>query len=134
NWDTWGQETYELGTTDLAFSPNIIANSEFVFTPVKGFSLAFVSSYVGKQFIDNTSSDDRKLNAYFINDLILNYYINASLFKELGINLIFSNIFNKKYETNAWIYRYILEGEERYMDGYFPMAGFNFQAGVSVKF
>src|SRR5680860_511526 len=25
NWNTWGQESYEPGTTDLAFSPNIIA-------------------------------------------------------------------------------------------------------------
>ena len=52
NWDTWGQESFYLGTTDIAFSPNVIANSQFVYTPAEGFSLSLVSQYVGKQFID----------------------------------------------------------------------------------
>ncbi len=134
NWDTWTQESIVLGTTDLSFSPGIITTNRFTFEPTPGLDITIASKYVGKQYIDNTSSDERKLNAYFINDLILNYHLNTSLLKELGINLIVSNIFNEKYETNAWIYRYIMEGKERYMDGYFPMAGFNFQAGVFVKF
>jgi iron complex outermembrane recepter protein len=48
NWDTWGQETFELGTTDIAFSPGIIANSQLLFQPVPKLNLAFISSYVGK--------------------------------------------------------------------------------------
>ena len=73
NWDTWGQETYELGTTDLAFSPNIIASSRFTFSPVSKLEFNFISSYVGKQFIDNTSNDDRVLNAWFVNNLNAEY-------------------------------------------------------------
>ncbi len=134
NWDTWGQETYELGTTDLAFSPNIVANSQFVFTPAKNLNIAFVSSFVGKQFIDNTSSEDRTLNAYFINNIKADYKFNTNLFEEITLHLMVNNLFNEKYESNAWVYSYIYGGERYKMDGYFPQAGTHFMFGVDFKF
>jgi iron complex outermembrane receptor protein len=64
----------------------------------------------------------------------LNYEIPK--LKKLRINLFFSinNLFNKKYESNAWVWRALVEGKEEYEDGYFPQAGINFLGGVSVKF
>jgi iron complex outermembrane recepter protein len=64
----------------------------------------------------------------------LNYTINSPWFGEVGINLLVGNIFNAKFETNAWIYRYIEQGEEQYMDGFFPQAGRHFFTGFSIKF
>jgi iron complex outermembrane receptor protein len=134
NWDTWGQETYELGTTDLAFSPNIIANSRFTFSPVSKLEFNFISSYVGKQFIDNTSNDDRVLNAWFVNNLSAGYSVNTKLFEQITLRLMVNNLFNEKYESNAWVYSYIYEGERYKMDGYFPQAGTHFMFGVDFKF
>ena len=45
-----------------------------------------------------------------------------------------NNIFNQEYETNAWVYQYTFENEHRVMDGYFPQAGINFLAGLTLKF
>jgi iron complex outermembrane receptor protein len=45
-----------------------------------------------------------------------------------------NNIFNQKYESNAWVYRYTYENVMQKLDGYFPQAGINFMAGISVKF
>jgi iron complex outermembrane receptor protein len=45
-----------------------------------------------------------------------------------------NNIFNEKYETNAWVYRYYYEDKEYMMDGYFPQAGINFLAGINLRF
>jgi iron complex outermembrane recepter protein len=134
NWDTWGQETYELGTTDLAFSPNVIANSRFTFSPVSKLEFSFISSYVGKQFIDNTSNDDRVLNAWFVNNLSAGYSVNTRLFEQITLRLMVNNLFNEKYESNAWVYSYIYEGERYKMDGYFPQAGTHFMFGVDFKF
>lgn len=134
NWDTKGQEAFELGTTDLAFSPNIIANSQFVFTPTKGFNLSFVSSYVGKQFIDNTSNKDIILQAYFVNNFKADYKITTNLFEEITLHLMINNLFNEEYESNAWVYSYIYGGERYKMDGYFPQAGTHFMFGVDFKF
>ncbi len=134
NWDTWGQETFELGTTDLAFSPNFIGNSQFVFSPVNNLGVSFISTFVGKQFIDNTSVNSRKLDSYFVNNLNADYTFNTKLFEEITLRLMVNNLFNEKYESNAWVYSYIYEGERYKMDGYFPQAGTNFMFGIDFRF
>jgi len=134
NWDTWGQEEYNLGTTDLAFSPNVIFNSEFVYSPAERLSLSFISTYVGQQYIDNTSNDDRTLDAYFVNNLKVDYAFTTTLFEEIKLHFMVYNLFNHTYESNAWVYSYITEGERNKMDGYFPQAGTHFMFGIDFKF
>ncbi len=134
NWDTWEQEAFNHGTTDIAFSPNVISNSRLLFEPLKNLNLALVTSYVGKQFIDNTSSDDRQLDAYLVNSLKADYMIRTGLFSNITFHLMVNNLFNESYENNAWVYSYIL-GDGRYkMDGYFPQAGRHFMMGIDFKF
>jgi len=89
---------------------------------------------VGKQYIDNTSNEDRKLDPYFVNGIIFNYLIKTSFVEEIGIDLIVNNIFNTKYESNAWVYKYIYEEQPLEMSGYFPQAGINFMLGLHLKF
>ena len=133
NWDTWGQDVSNLGETDLAFSPNIIANSLITYS-IKNFSVKFISNYVGEQYIDNTSSKERKLDAYFFNNIKIDYGFKTKLIKNINLSLMVNNIFDEEYETNAWVYQYTFEGEQRVMDGYFPQAGINFLAGLTLKF
>ena len=72
NWDDYEKQlTNDLGTTDIAFSPSIIAGSILSWEPFKSFGISLYSKYVGKQFIDNTSSDERKLDPYFVNDRLI---------------------------------------------------------------
>ena len=66
NWDTWGQEAYDLGETDLAFAPSVIVNSQISYKPVNDLSISLLSNYVSDQYIDNTSNADRKLDAWFV--------------------------------------------------------------------
>lgn len=134
NWDTWGQDAFDLGTIDLAFSPNFIANSQFIYSPGENFSLAFISQYVSDQYIDNTSSDNRKLDAYFINHLKADYSFKTNLFDEITLHFMANNLFNVEYETNAWVYPYLLGGELYKMDGYYPQAGAHFMFGVDFTF
>ncbi len=134
NWDTWGQESYKLGTTDLAFSPDFTGNSRFTYSPVNDFDISFVSSYVGKQYIDNTSNENRILDAWFVNNLTADYSFNTTLFEKITLRLMVNNLINEKYESNAWVYSYIYEGARNKMDGYFPQAGTNFMFGVDFKF
>jgi len=134
NWDTWGQESNNIGETDLAFSPNIIANTKIAYEPIKNFKAEFITKYVGKQYIDNTSNNDRSIDPYLVNDLKLSYTLKTNFIKEIGFNVLINNIFNHEYESNAWVYRYILGGEEYLMDGYFPQAGINILGGITLKF
>ncbi|MBN1985468.1 MAG: TonB-dependent receptor [Prolixibacteraceae bacterium] len=134
DWDNGGQQAFDLGTTDLAFSPNISANSQLIFTPAKNFNISFVSSYVGKQYIDNTSSNERALDAYFVNNLKMDLAFKARLFDEIVLHFMVNNLLNEEYESNAWVYSYIFGGERFAMDGYFPQAGTHFMAGIDFKF
>ncbi len=134
NWDTGGQESFELGTTDIAFSPNSVANSQISFEPVSNLNLSFISSYVGKQFIDNTSSEKRSLDAWLVNNLKVDFSFPGKIFDEIKLHLMVNNLFNEKYESNAWVYSYILGGERYEMDGYFPQAGTHFMLRADFNF
>lgn len=134
DWDNGGQQEFQLETTDLAFSPNLTGNSQIVFTPVKNLDFSLLSTYVSKQFIDNTSSNDRVLDAYFVNNLNVDYRFETGLFNEIVIHCMVNNLFNEMYESNAWVYSYILGGERFEMDGYFPQAGTHFMIGIDFKF
>ncbi|MFV0268418.1 MAG: TonB-dependent receptor [Draconibacterium sp.] len=134
DWDNKRLQAIHLGKTDLSFSPNVTGNSQFVFTPVQNLSLAFVSTYVGKQYIDNTASDNRALEAYFVNHIKADYSFTTRLFDEIKLHLMVNNVFNTMYESNAWVYSYIVGGERYKQDGYFPQAGTHFMFGVDFKF
>ena len=134
DWDTWTQRSQYLGTTNLSFSPEIIANNQFTLDVYKGFSIGLQSKYVSKQFIDNTSNDERTLDAYLINNVRFNYILKTNFIKNIDLFFTINNILNTQYETNAWVYRYYSANKHEVMDGYFPQAGRNIMAGLNLKF
>lgn len=128
-----GVVTNTYDDTYIAYSPDIIGASEFTYTPIKGLDLSLFSKYVGEQYLDNTSSETRKLDSYFVNDIIVNYTIKTKFIKEIGINLMVNNIFNVEYESNGYAFGYIY-GEEFRETYYYPQAGINFIAGLKLRF
>ncbi len=134
NWDEWpNQVENNLGTTDISFSPPVVMNNILNFEPVENLKLKLFSKYVGKQYIDNTSSQERKLDPYFVNDVLVSYSISTKFIKEITFTLKVNNVLDEEYETNAWVYRYYSEGEEGVYDGYFPQAGINYLAGMTIR-
>ncbi len=121
--------------TDIAFSPNVIAGSQLTFNPIKNAELTLLTKYVGDQFLDNTSNNDRKIDAYFVNDLRLGYSIKSSYFKELRVSLLINNLFDELYASNGYSFGYFggqdFEVRENY---YYPQATRNFLATLSLRF
>jgi len=134
DWNYIGLKETKMGTTDLAFSPEMIANSQLSWMAAKGLNVSLQTYSVSKQYIDNTSSNDRKLNGYLLNNLKMTYHVPQKLAKEMNLHLMVNNLTDTKYENNAWVYSYMLGGERFAMDGYFPQAGINFLAGLDIKF
>jgi len=144
NWNTWSKDTLQLGTTDLVFSPAIIGGSQLTFTVFQSKAnkkgkenslfISLISKYVGKQFIDNTSSDKRSIAPYFVNDIRLNFNMQNVGFKNLEIIALVRNVFDVNYVSSAWVYKYNLEGSTKVLDGLFPQAGINFMLGVNFGF
>ncbi len=139
--DTWSETPLEVhhGKTDIAFSPNIVANSIFGFN-YKGFDAAFNSVYVGRQYLDNTASKDRSIDPYFVSNLQIGYTFKPRFVRVIALGFRINNIFNEAYETNGWVYTAVPEDSDytlnnRYKeDGYFTQAGTNLMGSLTVKF
>lgn len=134
DWDSGIQRMNHLGQTDISFSPNIVASNEFVFTPLTNFNIALSTQFVSRQFIDNSSNKNYSLKPYCVSNLNLSYCLHTKAVSDIEFFFRINNLFNAKYESNAWIYRYYLDGRECYQDGYFPQATINFMGGVRLKF
>ena len=133
DWDTGGQQENYLGTTNITLSPDVMANSVFDFK-TGAFSAGFNSQYVGRQYLDNTSTKARSLDAYFINSLRIGYVFLPRFMKEIALDLTINNIFNEEYETSGWVYSYYSGGQRAVEDGIFTQAGTNTMVRLTFKF
>lgn len=143
NWDTWGKDTLNYGTTDISFSPAFIAGSDFTFTLMnKTFkedkssllSISLLSKYVGKQYLDNTSSDSKSIAAYFLNDIRLNYSLTHIGVRNISLIALVRNVFDVDYVSNGWVYSYQSGDQLNKLDGLFPQAGVNYMIGINIGF
>ena len=135
DWDHWGEQiSHNLGNTDIAFSPAFTAGSNLEWNPVKKIGLSFQSVFVSRQYLDNTSNNDRSLNPYFVSNLRIETDISQRFAKKWSCFASLNNIFNEKYESNGWVYSYYSEGSRQKEDGYFPQAGISYLLGMSIEF
>lgn len=134
NFDTGKQDARQYGRTDISFSPNQIFGSQLTYTLAKGFDLSLLSKYVGKQYLDNTSNETRKLNPYVVNDIRLAYIWKPKFADEIGLTLLLNNVLNELYESNGYTYAYVSEGKVLADNAYFPQAGRNVLVGLRVRF
>lgn len=134
DWNWIESRDNALGQTDIAYSPNIIANSILTFT-YRTFEAALQSSYVSRQYIDNTSSKERSIDPYFVNNLRLGYSFRVPHVKSVNLGILVNNLFNVDYETNGYVwYSYYLDGKRMNEKRYFPQAGTNVLANVTIRF
>lgn len=134
DYDNGVQQTVIHNNTDIAYSPSIIAGSSLTFEPIKNLKFTFLSKYVGEQFLDNTSTDTRKLDAFFVNDFRINYSFKTKYIRTVGITLAVNNLFNHQYESNGYTWGYIAGGQRIVENFYYPQAGTNYLLGLTFKF
>ncbi len=115
------------GTTDIAYSPSVIAGNIIVFKASKNLNISLLQKYVGEQFMNNIELPAAKLANYFVNDLNVSYEIKPkSVFKSILVTGLVNNILNKQYVSNGYMYDVY--------PYYYPQAGINFLFGMSLNF
>jgi len=134
DYDNGGQKTFQYHNTDISFSPNVVAGCTINFIPLKNAEIGFLSKYVGREFLDNTSKISRSLNPFYIQDARLSYTLNNKIPREINFIFQVNNIFNKKYEPNGYTFSYFYSGNLTTENYFFPMAGTNFMAAINIKF
>ena len=130
----------DLGNTNIAYSPSIVAGNRFSYLPIKGLQLSLLSKFVGEQYMGNIDSRNSILDSYFVNDFNASFewQINKGI-KSVVFSVLVNNIFDLEYESNGYFYTYddtwsgptpvTIEGT-----GYYPQAGINFLLGATLKF
>ncbi|HEY0740085.1 MAG TPA: TonB-dependent receptor [Chryseosolibacter sp.] len=125
------ENTYE--NTDISFSPSVIAGSALSYSPFRNFEASLLSKFVGKQYMDNTSNENRQIDSYFINDLRFAYAWRPAFVREINFSLLVNNILDEVYESNGYTWGY-LAGPTAYRENYyFPQAGTNWMGMISIK-
>ena len=130
-----------LGDTNIAYSPNFIAGSNFVYQPFTKLKMALLSKFVGEQYMGNIDNSNSKLDSYFVNDFNVSFEITPNkIVESIRFDLLVNNIFNVEYISNGYYYTYdddwSVPGDIITLDGagYYPQAGINFLLGATVRF
>ena len=136
DYDEGGLQTVQHEDTDLALSPNFIAGGSFTYQPNQTFSASLISKYVGDQYLDNTSTESRSIDAYWIQNLNLSASLGQFVpqLKTVDVHLLVNNLLDEEYEANGYTFGYIAGGETIYENYYYPQAGRNFLAGLTIRF
>lgn len=129
----YSQVTIEHKNTDIAFSPNVIGALLFVYEPIKNLDITLTNKYVGKQFLDNTSNDTRKIDAYTFSNIGVNYSFVKFGMNEIKLGLLVNNIFDSKYVNNGYTWGYAVSGVRQDENFYYPQAGRNFLVRLSLN-
>lgn len=138
---SWNGELIDLGNTDIAFSPNLIAANAFIFQPNNKVQISLLSKYVGLQYMGNIDNKNSKLESYFVNDFNVSYEIKPKkIVNSILLSALVNNIFNVEYISNGYYYTYddtwSVSGKTTTLDGagYYPQATRNFLIGATIKF
>ena len=132
-------ELRNYGNTDIAYSPNFIANNIINISPSDKTLVSLRSNYVSEQFFAQINSPISKLDSFFINDInVVHEVLMPNYADELKIKLLINNIFDVKYTSYGGYYTYELpEGNSlKTYEGtyYYPQSGINFLLGIDIKF
>ncbi len=133
DYDNGGQLEKYYPETDISYSPSTVGMAGLTVIPMKEFEVQLMGKFVGRQFLDNTSNRSRSLDPYYTQDLRISYNYKLKEERSLQFFVNLNNIFNTKYEANGYSFSYIYDAQVTTENYYFPMAPFNFLAGIDVK-
>lgn len=132
NYDNGTQLEIEHNNTDITLSPSVIAAATVQYSITEKLVISLFEKYVGKQYLDNTKNEDRKIADYFTKDLLLTYTPALKKIEHCSFKLGIYNVLNKKYEPNGYTYSFISNNIRSTENYYYPMAGTNYLISMQI--
>ena len=132
DYDRFKQVAIQHKNTNIALSPSLITNRTFNWKPNDKLSFFWTTKYTSEQFLDNTQNKDRKLDAFFINDLNAQWTImNKTKFTML-LQVYANNVLDEQYAPNGYTFSYIYDRTLTTSNNYYPMAGRNYWISLKI--
>jgi iron complex outermembrane receptor protein len=90
---------------------------------------------VSRQYLDNTQTESRSIDPYWVNDLIVRYsWDTAPFVRSLTASLTINNILNEKYVANGYTFGWISGNEQQHFNYYYPQAERHAMFNVEIGF
>ncbi|UOY04745.1 TonB-dependent receptor [Muricauda sp. SCSIO 64092] len=134
-------EIQNLGNTNIAYSPNVVAGNILGYMPHANWQFSLLSKYVSEQYMGNIDAEGSILEAYSQTDLNIQYTWQANSFiKSIVFSGLVNNIFDQDIVSNGFFFTFdddsINPGTVTTVEGagFYPQAGINFLLGATVNF
>ncbi len=135
--DDWsGKQLMSFGNTHLALSPSVIGAAIATLRPFKNAKLQLIGKYVGKQYADNSSREEMKVDPYLLLNARASYIMHFSKGSELEFQLAVNNILDHDYRLSAYSSSTVnaATGDFTYDRTYFQQPGINLMGRVIYRF
>lgn len=136
DWNELPAAVIDHGDTHIAFSPEVIANSNLSYT-WRGLRTDLQTQYVGEQYMSNADVAEHLLDDYCVTNLHLSYTFTPRRYaRSIRVGASVYNLFNAKYESNGWASSEYLNTPDNRVNytGYAAQAGTNFLVNLTLKF
>ncbi len=136
DWENGGYREENYGQTTMLLSPGCVAMGRVQWeTATGGPVLSLDGKWVGKQFLDNTGSDERSIPGYFVANLSLQQTLRFEHYS-LEAGLYVNNLLNRLYCGSGWTYRAWQGGAEPWYTetGLYPQAPRNWMLRLALVF
>ena len=148
NWANTGRVTaFDYGNTKMLMSPAVSGMARLSFSPwkavakgsLKTTTLSVDGKYVGKQYLDNTMTDERSIPDYFVANLSLShtFAFRRPEASSLTLSFYINNLFNNMYYADGWCWKNIVEEDGNTLTGgigIYPQPPLNCMFRASLRF
>ncbi|UOQ78380.1 TonB-dependent receptor [Hymenobacter sp. 5516J-16] len=93
-------------STTISYSPSVVSAHTLEGQPVRGLRLALLYKTVSRQYLDNSTSEDRRIKPYQVLDFRARYTVRPQFMKEIELGLLLNNVLNRCYVANGYTYGY----------------------------
>lgn len=147
SFDNWNELGYSkayasFDKTNILLSPSFIGMARCTVSPfigsssaLRGLTVSLDGKFVGKQYLDNTSSDERSAPAFFVSNLTVSHEWELHG-GTAGISAYVNNIFNRRYYADGGAWKYYSVADDAVSGGVYiyPQALRNFMLKLTYSF
>ncbi|MFM9007741.1 MAG: TonB-dependent receptor, partial [Bacteroidota bacterium] len=129
-----GQQGLTYANSPIAFSPTITSAIQLSYTPSRTTECRLIGRHVGEQFLDNTGNKNSLIPSFSVLDLRASWTPEIKGLKTFRCELLINNLLDALYTSNGYTFGYNVESDRIRENFFYPQAGLNFMAQISLGF
>lgn len=137
NYVTYVNDTLQYKNVAIAMSPSTLGAMHIQYETPKNLLFRLQSKYTGKQYLDNTQSENKSLSSTFFMDVLVQKKWSFKKNQKVTLQFQIYNLLNQKYANNGYTYQYVsgsVSNPELVQEVFvFPQATRNYLLGIVIS-